>query len=226
VNRAACTLIATLALSGCLRELLIVDEDSQTDEQAEAETDSADDECGDGQVECGDQCVSLASDVDHCGACDIVCLPGQTCTAGECELIELGCNCDEARELCVDGACECRPGLSACGASCVDVRSDVDHCGGCGQPCAGFCVDGECEEECEEGKTLCGTACVDLDSDPLHCEECGETCDPNEVCVSGKCRDFTFAGCESCPCDCGLLTCCESLSLDAVLCVYDGACPP
>jgi hypothetical protein len=75
--------------------------------------------------------------------------------------------------------------------------------------------------------TLCGSACVDLDSNPLHCEECNEACDADEVCVEGKCRDYAHATCTSCPCECeSEFICCESSSLDAVLCVYDEACPP
>ena len=223
MSRHATILLAALTLCGCLRELVIVDDDD--DQQSDSAPDSDTGTCPAGQVDCAGECATLASDVDHCGACDVVCLPGQTCSAGECE--SLACGCDEARELCVDGACECRPGLSACGSACVDLRSDVAHCGGCDQPCAGVCVEGECEDQCDSPKTLCGTACVDLDSDPLHCEECGEACDADEVCVAGKCRDYTFAACMSCPCECGSeLRCCESSSLDAVLCVYDEACPP
>lgn len=134
---------------------------------------------------------------------------------------------DEDREQCVDGSCECRLGLTDCDGECVDLRSDVDHCGACGQPCAGACVDGSCEPECQPPRTLCDTACVDLSSDPLNCEECGDRCDFDEICVFGKCRDYSPASCTSCPCECSdEHICCESSTFDAVLCVYDEACPP
>jgi hypothetical protein len=201
------SLLASLLLSSCLGEFTIADDSaSESSDDAEASECSPD-------------------DVEHCGACGVVCLPGQTCNNGECES-EFECNCDEARELCVDGACECRQGLSACGGACVDLRSDVAHCGGCDQPCAGACVDGECAADCESPKTLCGSACVDLSSDFLHCEECGNICQADEICVFGNCRDYSLAGCTSCPCECGESTCCESSSLDAVLCVHDETCPP
>jgi hypothetical protein len=207
-----------LSLGGCLGELVIVDETGASDETDEA--------CAADAVDCNGECATLASDVEHCGACGVICLPGQICVSGECETPSDACDCDEARELCVDGGCQCRAGLAECAGTCVDLRSDVSHCGECDQPCAGACVDGECVADCAAPNTLCGTSCVDLDSNPLHCEECGNSCEADEVCVAGSCRDFAFAGCDSCPCECAEAVCCESALFDAVLCVHDEACPP
>ncbi len=216
-------LLLVAASQGCLRELIIVDEDEGGDVSTEMTSD--DDGCTAAQLECDGACVDASSDVAHCGACGVVCLAGQICVLGECET-EAACGCDEARELCVDGTCECRLGFERCADSCVDTRTDVAHCGGCDQPCAGACVGGSCVASCEAPRVTCGTSCVDLSSDPLHCEECGDACDADEACVAGQCRDVSLAGCASCPCDCGEGICCESAQLDAVLCVRADACPP
>lgn len=46
----------------------------------------------------------------------------------------------------------CPPGQTDCGGECVDLETDVDHCGGCGEPC----LDGQV---CEAGECL-DLACV------------------------------------------------------------------
>lgn len=38
----------------------------------------------------------------------------------------------------------CTPGQLRCGAGCVDVASDPQHCGACNQPCATTCLAGRC----------------------------------------------------------------------------------
>lgn len=50
-----------------------------------------------------------------------------------------------AEETCLDGAqCACLPGLVLCGARCVDLAADPDHCGRCGAACAAGCAGGVC----------------------------------------------------------------------------------
>ena len=48
----------------------------------------------------------------------------------------------------------CASGEADCGGICVDLDSDEDNCGACGNPCAfdEICVAGECVE-CEPGQT-------------------------------------------------------------------------
>src|SRR5262245_55007986 len=58
----------------------------------------------------------------------------------------------------------CPPGTSDCGGQCVDVMTDDDNCGSCGESCASLggiglgygkiCVDGNCQ--CLAGEELCG----------------------------------------------------------------------
>ena len=66
------------------------------------------------------------------------CPLGTICAAGECVP---GCN---------DGQ-PCQAGLACCDGACEDLLADLDHCGGCGVPCAAY----------PNAKPLCdGGACV------------------------------------------------------------------
>ena len=41
--------------------------------------------------------------------------------------------------------CACTSGLHACSGACVDLRTDMRHCGACDDICVnGECIDGEC----------------------------------------------------------------------------------
>ncbi len=62
----------------------------------------------------------------------------------------------------VDGAdtmvvLDCDPGLTQCGAQCVDLRRSAEHCGRCGSACGpganeeAACFGGECVRECAMG---------------------------------------------------------------------------
>ncbi|MCA9577935.1 MAG: hypothetical protein KC668_21015, partial [Myxococcales bacterium] len=57
-----------------------------------------------------------------CGRCDNPCGNGQTCSGGVC----------------------CGPGLTGCGGSCVDTKTNEDHCGACNDVCSGTCINGSC----------------------------------------------------------------------------------
>lgn len=85
-------------------------------------------ECTVGLSRCGEQCVSLESDVTNCGACGVVCPSGGECRTGVC------CDLDEI----------------VCGDGCVDVETDPRNCGACGLDCgAGDCVLGTCQPPIE-----------------------------------------------------------------------------
>lgn len=53
-------------------------------------------------------------------------------------------------EVCIDGPagnCVCKDDWVLCGATCVDLRTDVDHCGTCNNGCGtSTCVSGICSE--------------------------------------------------------------------------------
>lgn len=83
----------------------------------------------------------------------------------------------------------CGDGLQLCGASCVDPRTDRDHCGACGNACASgqSCVAGSCQAMCAPGQSVCEGACSDLRRDTAHCGACGHSCGTGEVCDQGVC---------------------------------------
>jgi hypothetical protein len=116
----------------------------------------------------GDACVSLASDTNHCGACDSVCPAGVAC---------------------LDGVCACAAGTAACGGSCVDTQADPLNCGDCGVSCGAgsTCEAGECS--CPQPLDACSGMCADLQSDPAHCGACDTSCEASQVCLLGACSD-------------------------------------
>ncbi|WP_104983725.1 hypothetical protein [Sorangium cellulosum] len=90
--------------------------------------------CPDGGASCGGDCVDTSTDTRHCGACDNVCSRSggtPSCVDGACQPPA----CDERR-----GDCDQDPS-NGCEE---DLRTSVAHCGACGQPCSGQCVQGAC----------------------------------------------------------------------------------
>jgi hypothetical protein len=116
-------------------------------------------------------------DNDHCGACGNACPTykpihmSSRCNSGSCEL-----ECYTEPELI--GALEWRNcnGLVDDGCE-IDVLSNTNHCGACGNKCpAGApCLEGHCG--CPPGLTYCGGNCVDTLSDDMHCGGCNTECE-------------------------------------------------
>ncbi|MDP3274673.1 MAG: hypothetical protein Q8Q09_05715 [Deltaproteobacteria bacterium] len=82
--------------------------------------------CTPPQQVCEGTCVSISSDVLHCGIC------GRSCAMGE---------------FCVLGTCtpRCLAPLVECDGFCVDPNTDPNHCGMCGVVCpSGICNGGRC----------------------------------------------------------------------------------
>jgi len=69
-----------------------------------------------GLTKCGEQCVDLTKDEDHCGSCWNFCSPGYLCRAGVCAL-------------------SCQTGLTKCATQCVNTRTDEANCGSCAREC-------------------------------------------------------------------------------------------
>jgi hypothetical protein len=128
-------------------------------------------------------------------------------------------------------ASTCKSGLTDCGGTCVDLQSDLNNCGACGEICeSGLvpveCRSGVCERaNCPVGITYCGIAdgCRDLTSDPGHCGACANAC-ASGVCSGGVCA----AGGGTCAegqADCGGIcvdTCCNNSHCGAC----GNVCPP
>jgi hypothetical protein len=149
-----------------------------------------------GTIVCGppSRCALTEDDPSHCtgaaGSCGITCADDQACT---------------------NGVCACRPGLTLCGAACVDLVGDSTHCGSCGAtPCSAAnprCVSGTCGKTCPGGRSDCGGGCWDLSGDPTHCgTDCSHVtaCKVDELCISGTCHSYLPAiGCKTVSaCDC------------------------
>jgi len=94
-------------------------------------------------------------------------------------------------QLDVSSACE-----TCGGTACIDLRTDAQNCGSCGQACGGtaICIDGGCA--CPGDLSSCDSGCVDLASDPANCGSCGTGCG-DLFCLQGGCSA-----------DCGALTEC------------------
>lgn len=100
------------------------------------------------------------------------------------------------RTLAAQGEAGCDVGLTYCevAEACVDLQSDMNHCGACGAVCESSlvpveCRSGVCERaNCPVGVEYCGLAdgCRDLSSDPAHCGACANAC-ASGVCTGGVC---------------------------------------
>ncbi len=125
---------------------------------------------------CGEQCVDLMTNVDHCG----------DCVYGGCFT-----RVANAHVTCVAGTCGigCNAGYSLCNGACVDETGDVANCGGCGVTCGTHQV-------CRAGGCVCpltcSGACVDGDTDPANCGACGHDC-LGGACSAGACQPITLA---------------------------------
>ncbi len=119
----------------------------------------------------------------------------------------------------------CPTGTTDCGGICVDLQTDVDNCGTCGNVCPegqlGFvrgCAAGNCffmrERACAEGLSSCNGVCVDRQTDSANCGVCGNVCAAGEICFVGQCaRDHR--------CGAGLTNCndvCVDLLVDPANC--------
>jgi hypothetical protein len=98
---------------------------------------------------------------------------------------------------CTWGPCTCTGGLTLCDGSCIDVRSDPNHCGGC-TPCSGtrpLCTQSRCVQcrtnsDCtfEPIRPFCSTAigtCVNCLSD----SDCTNNVGPNTRCRNNACEN-------------------------------------
>lgn len=192
--------------------------------------------CPNGFTQCGDECVQTSSDNDHCGACNTPCKPP---TAPDDPRWRCGAGMIPSNTSfhCTNGACplECNGGYEDCnedfcGDGCeIDLLSDSNNCGACGNKCQPyeFCKNGACA--CPSGTTRCGNECVDLARDTKNCGACGRRCPAANMgtpsnggpsCENGACSYVCFPGFADC--DKNIANGCEvDLTKDQLNC---GAC--
>lgn len=188
------------------------------------------DDCGTWSCD-GDESVTclgatdLTSDPNNCGACGTQCSASQFCDGGSCQAYN-GCGGEsdlpgEPGDTCGDcgtWACDGDEALTCQGE--VDLDSDVDNCGVCGNQCSTseFCQAGQClpynacggmsslAGEPGEACDNCGTwecdganavSCqdqVDLDNDVDNCGACGNQCSGDAYCEAGECNQYNSCG--------------------------------
>jgi hypothetical protein len=151
--------------------------------------------CRPGFADCdgdGVSCETALDTLTDCGACGVTCAQA-SCVGGVCSTAD----------------CRQMPGTADCdhdGASCeVDLRSNVENCGRCDNPCAfdpGLlpraalnCRDGVCGAVCETGWGDCDLNARNGCETPLNtitdCGGCGQACaigDATAVCRAQRCE--------------------------------------
>ncbi len=163
--------------------------------------------CGGGQ--CGDGNVDPGEDCANCPA-DVPCPPGTECVAGLCEdlcgngSVDPGEDCENC-----PADVQCPPGTECVAGMCEDLcgNGSVDP----GEDCTNCPADVQCgpDEECVAGicQPLCGNGTADPGEDCTNCPA-DVPCGPDEECVAGVCEPLCGNGnadpgedCASCPAD-------------------------
>lgn len=165
--------------------------------------------CGSTAADCNqsahDGCeVTLATDTDHCGACDHACdldNADQQCSGGTCHIVACAEGFQNCNNVTEDG-CE------------VDITSDPDNCGTCNEECSSHhgsptCEAGECGIECDEGFENCNDDLIDgceanLARDVEHCLSCAGMCEESDEGFASFC---SAEGCGETECDAGVGDC-------------------
>ena len=97
--------------------------------------------------------------------------------------------CPETKVAC-SGECIAPTNAATCGGTCVNTKTNIQHCGGCGNACGSgglYCGGGECK--CiEQNLDNCDGKCLNLQTDEQNCGSCGNACRGGERCEQGSCE--------------------------------------
>ncbi|HVU00601.1 MAG TPA: kelch repeat-containing protein [Polyangiaceae bacterium] len=182
--------------------------------------------CKTGFLDCDDTvpgCETSANDPKHCGSCTKSC----SAAAPSCDGKTCGVGCGTG---------------TACGASCVDTKTDPLNCGGCGNAVGKNRI-------CVAGKPACASGFIDCDgvasdcetnsqTDANHCGVCGTACKPGAVCSAGACTcspatpNDCGGACRQCCSDaqcsdgnsCTADTCAGGVCISGTVCAGGGKC--
>jgi hypothetical protein len=162
--------------------------------------------CRAGYISCSEVCVDPLTDPDNCGSCGNACRPPASCRNGIC-VAPLASPAVPATSV-TSPPVDCgKMGLTSCGGTCVDLKTNSLHCGSCLHTCQSpaSCRNGVCTAmtvqqpkpavtvtkppvNCEIlGKMSCSGTCVDLLTDWNNCGSCGRACPTGNTCEAGKC---------------------------------------
>jgi len=82
----------------------------------------------------------------------------------------------------------CLNGQIGCSGTCVNVNTDNQNCGSCGNACAAgaTCTAGQCI--CPSGQSQCGGNCINTATDVFNCGSCKNVCQWGNICRAGQCQ--------------------------------------
>ncbi len=134
--------------------------------------------CPTGTVQCGTQCVNVATNAAHCGKCDNAC-PGVTGGTARCAASACNFECNALYHRCGD-SCALRNDVTKCGASCRNCTATAPA-GASAQSCTNeacvFACNGSLADCNGDLLSAATNGCeTNLDGNPSNCGKCGRTC--------------------------------------------------
>lgn len=86
----------------------------------------------------------------------------------------------------------CGSGATCCAGTCANLQSSPGNCGACGTVCgSGVCNSGTCTA-CPSGDVVCGSACSNPQTDSANCGSCNHGCGSGS-CNAGQCTQWQVA---------------------------------